>query len=167
MLFSHFLPIVLLVYYSISGLSKMIRWRAGRKVQNYFLFFESLLFYAYGEIKFVFIVLISIAANWLFGKSAGTIKRNRAWFFLLWYFSIYPCYSYLNILCLHCKPLFCHGLYRAKNNVAHRDIFFYVPGHFICGGCIPGAWGGTGKPCQYWALYRIFPAADCRSDCAL
>lgn len=68
-----FLPVVLLFYYVIFAPLKKRR----RIVQNYFLFLVSLLFYAYGEIKFVFIMLLSIAANWLFGLLVEKFKASR------------------------------------------------------------------------------------------
>lgn len=53
-----FLPCVLLIYFIIR------RWRAA---SNLFLTLASLLFYAWGEPKFVLIMIASICANWLFG----------------------------------------------------------------------------------------------------
>ncbi|EDS71940.1 hypothetical protein ANASTE_01644 [Anaerofustis stercorihominis DSM 17244] len=47
-----FLPIVLFVYYFLLGKS--------RNLQNIFLFIASLFFYAWGEPKFVLIMLLSI-----------------------------------------------------------------------------------------------------------
>lgn len=53
-----FLPLVLVVYY---GLCKT------QKARNNFLLVASLLFYAWGEPKFVLIMLVSILANYYFG----------------------------------------------------------------------------------------------------
>ena len=50
-----FLPIVLLLYYI-----------AKPKLQNGILLAASVLFYAYGEPKFIFVMLISIALNYGF-----------------------------------------------------------------------------------------------------
>lgn len=68
-----FLPIVLLFYYVLFAPLKKRR----RIVQNYFLFFVSLLFYAYGEIKFVFIMLLSIFANWFFGLMVEKFRGSK------------------------------------------------------------------------------------------
>ena len=51
-----FLPIVLLVYYICP-----------RKAKNYILLIASLLFYAWGEPKYIFIMLISIFIGYLSG----------------------------------------------------------------------------------------------------
>ena len=68
-----FLPLVLLFYYVLFAPLKKRR----RIVQNYFLFFVSLLFYAYGEIKFVFIMLLSIFANWFFGLMVEKFRGSK------------------------------------------------------------------------------------------
>nr|WP_300004678.1 MBOAT family O-acyltransferase [Tissierella sp.] len=54
-----FLPLVLIGYY--------VLFKDKRKVQNAFLFLTSLLFYAWGEPRFVFVMLLSILGNWIFG----------------------------------------------------------------------------------------------------
>lgn len=54
-----FLPGVLFFYYVV--------FRNNRPLQNYFLLLSSLLFYAWGEPKFVLVMLASIIVNWLFG----------------------------------------------------------------------------------------------------
>lgn len=54
-----FLPFVLTVYYGLL--------RQKRNLQNLFLFGMSLIFYAYGEPWFVFVMLLSILVNWVLG----------------------------------------------------------------------------------------------------
>ena len=54
-----FLPIVLIVYYLV------LRWN--RFLQNLFLLMASLFFYAWGEPKFVLVMILSIFINWFFG----------------------------------------------------------------------------------------------------
>lgn len=54
-----FLPAVLFGYYVL------FRWK--RSLQNIFLLFVSLFFYAWGEPKFVLVMICSIIFNWLFG----------------------------------------------------------------------------------------------------
>lgn len=54
-----FLPFTLICYYGI------FRW--SRTAQNIFLFIMSLIFYGWGEPKFVFAMLGSIIINWFFG----------------------------------------------------------------------------------------------------
>lgn len=64
-----FLPIVILVYYTIL--------RKNRTLQNIFLFFASLLFYAWGEPGFVFIMLLSIVANYSFGLGINKFRDSK------------------------------------------------------------------------------------------
>ena len=64
-----FLPIVLFVYYFLLGKS--------RNLQNIFLFIASLFFYAWGEPKFVFIMLLSIIYNWLMGLLVDKYRDNN------------------------------------------------------------------------------------------
>ncbi len=58
-----FLPLVLLLYYTV--------FRRRRAAQNLFLLAASLLFYAWGEPRFVLVMLASIAANYGFGLWAA------------------------------------------------------------------------------------------------
>ena len=62
-----FLPITLFGYFVV--------FRKSRKCQNIFLLFVSLFFYAWGEPKFVLIMLLSIFMNWLFGLLVN--KENK------------------------------------------------------------------------------------------
>ncbi len=63
-----FLPLVLLGYYVV-----LRRWR---QVQNIFLLAVSLFFYAWGEPRFVLIMLASIAANYGFGLWVGADRQR-------------------------------------------------------------------------------------------
>lgn len=64
-----FLPVVLLFYYVV--------FRKSRLLQNIFLLIASLFFYAWGEPKFVLIMLASIFFNWLFGLWVSKSKDNK------------------------------------------------------------------------------------------
>lgn len=64
----YFLPVVLAGYYLL---------RRNRKASNLFLTLMSLFFYAWGEPKFVFVMLGSIVANWLFGRWVDDCKQKR------------------------------------------------------------------------------------------
>ena len=55
-----FLPITLGLYYIFKG---------HRSIQNILLFLVSLFFYAWGEPRFVVILVVSIALNWLLALS--------------------------------------------------------------------------------------------------
>ncbi len=79
-----FLPSVLLMYYVIPR-----RFINGR---NTVLLFASLVFYAWGEPKNILLMLISISANYTFGRlmgSVGTdIRRRRLWLVIAVIFNI-------------------------------------------------------------------------------
>lgn len=64
-----FLPCVLLGYY--------VLFRKRRTLQNVFLFAASVFFYAWGEPKFVLIMLVSIAANYGFGLLVNDNRDRR------------------------------------------------------------------------------------------
>lgn len=64
-----FLPIVIIVYY--------IFLRKSRTLQNIFLFIASLIFYAWGEPSFVFILLLSIIMNYLFGLAVNKYRNDK------------------------------------------------------------------------------------------
>ena len=65
-----FLPAVILVYYTVL--------RKRRFLQNVFLLAASLVFYAWGEPKFVFVMMASIAVTWLLGLALDRNRENRA-----------------------------------------------------------------------------------------
>ena len=64
-----FLPIVLFIYY--------VFLRKTKKLKNYFLLLASLLFYAWGEPKFVIMLLISIVMNWMFGLMVDKYRDKK------------------------------------------------------------------------------------------
>lgn len=64
-----FLPVVLFIYYTIC--------RKNLKLKNLFLFIASLIFYGWGEYRFVFVMIISIFLNWIFGILIDKY-RNRS-----------------------------------------------------------------------------------------
>ncbi len=64
-----FLPAVLLIYFVF------LRW--SRKLQNVFLLLASLLFYAWGEPKFVLIMMGSIVLNWAMGWLVSANKARK------------------------------------------------------------------------------------------
>ncbi|MEE9446544.1 MAG: MBOAT family protein [Arenicellales bacterium] len=60
-----FLPITILLYFAV-----------GRRFQNAILLSASLLFYAWGEMGYVLLMLLSIAMNWLIGLGIDAKKRQ-------------------------------------------------------------------------------------------
>jgi len=65
-----FLPTVLFLYYIV------FRW--SRLAQNIVLLFFSLVFYAWGEPKFVLVMLLSIVVNWSFGLLIDRMRNNKS-----------------------------------------------------------------------------------------
>lgn len=66
-----FLPIVLIVYHS-----------CGDRAKNSFLLFASLFFYAWGEVFYLAIMLISILINFYFGLRIGKQEDKRRYWLL-------------------------------------------------------------------------------------
>lgn len=64
-----FLPLTILIYYNSV-------WR-GRRFRNDFLLLVSLLFYAYGEPLFVFLMLLAIGAGWFIGLKIGHAEERE------------------------------------------------------------------------------------------
>lgn len=71
-----FLPLVLIIYYQ--------PWLCSRTFRNRFLLLASLLFYAWGEPVFVFLMIFSIIVGWFIGRQVGTTsnctqKERQRW----------------------------------------------------------------------------------------
>jgi len=64
----YFLP------FTLAGYFLLRRWR---RASNFFLMLMSLVFYAWGEPKFVFVIMLSIVANWLFGLWVDRVRGDR------------------------------------------------------------------------------------------
>lgn len=64
-----FLPIVVFIYY--------VLLRKHRYLQNIFLLIASLIFYAWGEVAFVFVMMLSIIANYFFGMFVCRAKNTN------------------------------------------------------------------------------------------
>lgn len=64
-----FLPFAIIIYYTVL--------RRKRKVKNIFLFLISILFYAWGEPAFAFIMLFSISLNYFLGLYIGKKERTN------------------------------------------------------------------------------------------
>ncbi len=65
-----FLPAVIFCYY--------VLFKKSRLMQNIFLLFASLFFYAWGEPKFVLVMMLSIMTNWFFGLLVHKYKASKA-----------------------------------------------------------------------------------------
>lgn len=65
-----FLPISFLIYYGL------VKW-GNQKTQNSFLLIISLLFYAYGEPKYIIVMLFSIIINYFMGKIMNRQEKGK------------------------------------------------------------------------------------------
>lgn len=65
-----FLPVVLALYFLFLG-------KADLRIKNIFLFLASLFFYAWGEPKFVFILIAAILFNWLCGLLMDKYREQK------------------------------------------------------------------------------------------
>lgn len=71
-----FLPAVIIIYYAL---------KISRTAQNVFLCIASLFFYAWGEPRFVFVMMFSIIVNWFFGLVVDIYRDSffvRLWILL-------------------------------------------------------------------------------------
>lgn len=72
-----FLPIVLLGYYITKD-----------KYKNYILLIASLFFYAWGEPKYVFLMIFSIICNYYFGIKVNDSSKKKIWLIISIIFNI-------------------------------------------------------------------------------
>ncbi|EOS69077.1 hypothetical protein C818_02954 [Lachnospiraceae bacterium MD308] len=107
-----FLPIVLGIYFGI--LKKWI------KIQNTFLIITSIIFYAWGEPWFVFVMLFSILMNYFFSKgvSNSSLQLKRFWIVIAILFNIgvLCVFKYLNFIIDNVNYLF--GNILPKTNIS-------------------------------------------------
>ncbi|QUH18653.1 MBOAT family O-acyltransferase [Alkaliphilus sp. B6464] len=85
-----FLPIVLTIYYV-----------SNNKFKNYILLLSSLFFYAWGEPKYIFLMIISIFINYIFGIKVSTNSQSkRLWliFSIIFNLGILVIFKYANFL---------------------------------------------------------------------
>ena len=68
----YFLPIVLIIYYIVPN-----------KCKNVVLLISSLLFYFYGEPKYVWLMIISIITTYIFGILMDKYKKQSKLFLII------------------------------------------------------------------------------------
>ncbi len=64
-----FLPVIIFGYY--------VLFKKSRMLQNVFLLIMSLIFYAWGEPRFVLVMMLSIIVNWALGIPAAKYRDNK------------------------------------------------------------------------------------------
>lgn len=96
-----FLPICLLGYYLLD-----------RKFKNFFLLVMSLIFYAWGEPKFVILMILSIVINYFIARLIDTKRESKKWiniamvFMFLWNFGMFFIFKYLVFTMKNLNTLF-------------------------------------------------------------
>ena len=102
-----FLPVLLFFYYN--PIFK------GRRYRNYVLFIGSVLFYAWGEPVFVFLLLFSVAVNWGIGLLIAAAdrkgkQRGKGWMItgVVWNLLLLVVFKYLHFLAAN-LGLLLHG----------------------------------------------------------
>lgn len=115
-----FLPLVFILYFI-----------SHRKIRNSVLLIASLLFYAWGEPRFIFIMLASIFINYIFGllidKYKDKIKMQKLILLLMVVFnlSIFFVYKYLNFTITNLNYLF-NDIIPQTNVILPIGISFYT-----------------------------------------
>ena len=99
-----FLPIVILIYYALL--------RKTKNLKNVFLFIVSILFYAWGEPDFVFIMMLSIIVNWFFGllidkyREKKVVSKVILSIMLIFNLGILGIFKYLTFLMININSIF-------------------------------------------------------------
>jgi alginate O-acetyltransferase complex protein AlgI len=150
-----FLPVVALLYYLIPK-----RCTAAR---NLFLTGASLLFYAWGEPRFVLVMLLVIVSSWLFARKIEASAKSARKGFLLVAVSVdltvLFVFKYLGFFTENLNRLPFVRLPVPQITLPIGISFFTF--NFLCGRCVP--WGsGTEKPVGCHAVHCFLPAIDCR-----
>lgn len=118
-----FLPVALIVYYLIP-----CRYR---RTRNFFLLVISLFFYAWGEPKFVEVLILSILVNYAFGIAADRLrdsKYGKAIIFIMVIFNlgIFFKYKYLDFAITNINHIAGHEVFSLRNIALPIGISFFT-----------------------------------------
>lgn len=115
-----FLPLTLLIYYILRNKSI--------KVKNAVLLIASIIFYSWGEAKFIYIMLLSIVLNYIFGimVSNGHEKKRKLYLVLSVIFNlgILFTYKYVDFSIGMVNSLFCLSIPKANIRLPIGISFF-------------------------------------------
>ena len=129
-----FLPIFMICYFLVP-----------RKMKNLVLFLGSLVFYAWGEPVYIFLMLFSTISDYVWGRLIEEYRgKDRSRIFLL-------CSIVINLFILgffkYADFLMQTGEYSiwninsaVKASAAHRNFLLYVPDHVLRDRCVPGGY---------------------------
>lgn len=145
---------VLLIYYGLLRTNKS---------RNVFLFLASIFFYAWGEPRFVFLLLLSIAANWLFGlliaRFADDKKKNRLVVFLMVLFnlSLITVFKYLGFITTNLNKAFNLNLAVPKIALPIGISFFTFQAISYCIDVLRGNGTAQKNPVNVGLYISFFP----------
>lgn len=115
-----FLPALLVIYFLVKG-----------KARNYVLLIFSLLFYAWGEPKYIILMLVSILVNYVFGRLIDKTSkkgRKRALLILdiLFNVGLLGYFKYFNFFTDNINKIFGAGMITMEDVVLPIGISFYT-----------------------------------------
>lgn len=157
-----FLPLVLAAYYISPG-----------KIRNGILVFFSLLFYAWGESLYVFLMLFSVAVNFTGGiliEKYQTRKKKILVATLIINLGLLGYFKYFGTLTEAITGLFSAdgtGTTLFQVAASNWNFFLYFPGVVLCDRCVQGRGAGTAQFLAYAFVYFLFPTADRRTYCKI
>ena len=160
----YFLPAVFLLYFITKNLH----------IRNGVLLAASLFFYAWGEPKYVILMLVSIGLNYFFGLWIGRMQSKHRMrlavttcvflnllllgYFKYFNFAVEIANSLLSRFAGRTYPFF------PRDCSSGRNILLHVSGAFLRGGCVPGDDSGAEKYLSSGALYFFLSAAHRGTD---
>ena len=113
-----FLPIVLILYFI-----------SNNKFKNIILLLSSLLFYAWGEPKYIILMLISIIMNYIFGMLIDKYRKKDKLFLtlaIILNLGLLGYFKYYNFFTTNINKIFSHEMFGVKNIILPIGISFYT-----------------------------------------
>lgn len=113
-----FLPIVLILYFT-----------SKEKYRNYILLLASLIFYAWGEPKYIILMLISIIINYIFGILIDKFRNKDKLFLMLAILTnlgLLGYFKYYNFFISNFNKVISHNLLAVRNIILPIGISFYT-----------------------------------------
>ena len=138
----YFLPAVLILYFSVP-----------RKGRNAVLLLASLLFYAWGEPKYVALMVVSILLFYGYGLAVERSPRPKIWLVaaVCTGAAMLGLFKYADFAVENFNALMGLSL-PLLPGAAYRYQLLYLPVYQLCGGCVPGRYEG---PKEYHPLRHL------------
>ena len=113
-----FLPIVLLLYFI-----------SNNKMKNIILLLASLIFYAWGEPKYIILMIVSIIINYFFGLLINEYRKKDKLFLIfaiIVNLGLLGYFKYFNFCANNLNKLFSHDVVHLRNIILPIGISFYT-----------------------------------------